>query len=432
MANKFVNSKQVKLFLAELLDAAPYLKASKAWFAGQWKGKKAGKNGSNYVLYLNDAGNPTDGMEIQDGEDASVSELPVPVSLKHKKTLVDLDVLESVVDIEDFKNEVADPYATRLGAEIQADVIAATYFDGCTAFVSKNGWKAMSKCSAHLRSIRQGAKVTGYMDPMASGNLAVDALNGFHFAPSEATSKLYGDNAIGRFGGSDYVEVTDIPRMTGVAVNATISSATFDTAGNADIVIGAAVGTALPKGYPLVLGSAFACNRVGMKTNAPFVCFLREAATASATTLKVGRITVEDIGARNCFIAGTFDPDDPDGLLAGKSLTSILDAGVEYYAIQHRVNDVLEFETVPMDDLDGAENSSATVSGMTLKVTKMGNFKTMTNSTRWDVHYANGVADNRLISIAFMPTTESEVMKVQLEGGLGATSGAPLFTKSAS
>lgn len=403
MANSFVNSKQVKLFLAKLIDAAPYIKASKAHFAGQFKGKKAGKNGSNYVLYLNDAGNPTDGVKITEGDDASVKELPVTVTMKHKKTLVGLDVLESVLDIEDFKTEVAEPYGVRLGAEVQKDVIENTYFGASTAFVGTNGWDAMSKASAHLRSIRQGAAVTGFIDPMCEGNLTVDALNNFHFGPSQKGQDFYGEASVGRFQKTEYVECTDLPMIEGKGVSAAeIASVSFDGSDNATITLTAAIGTALPKGYPLVLGGANACNSVGMKTNAPFVVFLAEAATAAATSIKVGRITTEDVGYRNCFIEGTYNPEDPDALLVGKTLSDMLTSGKKYYALQHRINDVLDFETVPMDDLIGAETKSASVGGLTLKVTTLGKFEDMTNQTRWDFHAAWAICDNRYVSMAFV------------------------------
>lgn len=403
MANSFVNSKQVKLFLAKLIDAAPYIKASKAHFAGQFKGKKAGKNGSNYVLYLNDAGNPTDGINITESDDASVKELPVTITMKHKKTLVNLDVLESVVDIEDFKNEVAEPYGVRLGAEVQKDVIENTYFGASTAFVGTNGWDAMSKASGHLRSIRQGAAVTGFIDPMCSGNLTVNALNNWHFGPSQKGQDFYGDASVGKFQNAEYVECTDLPMIEGAGVEeAEIASVSFDGSDNATITLTAAIGTALPKGYPLVLEGANACNSVGMKTNAPFVVFLQEAATAAATSIKVGRITTEDVGYRNCFIEGTYNPEDTDALLVGKKLGNILTSGKKYYALQHRINDVLDFETVPMDDLIGAETKSAKVGGLELKVTTLGKFDNLQNQTRWDFHYADAICDNRYVSMAFV------------------------------
>lgn len=398
MANSFVNSKQVKLFLAKLIDAAPYIKASKAHFAGQFKGKKAGKNGSNYVLYLNDAGNPTDGVNITENDDASVKELPVTINMKHKKTLVNLDVLESVLDIEDFKNEVAEPYGVRLGAEVQKDVIENTYFGASTGFVGKNGWDAMSKASAHLRSIRQGAAVTGFIDPMCEGNLTVDALNNFHFGPSQKGQDFYGEASVGRFQKTEYVECTDLPMVEAKNVaQATIASVSRDGSDNATIGLSAEIGKALPKGYPLVLDGAYACNSVGMKTNAPFVVYLSEAVASTATTIKVGRITVEDVGYRNCAIEG----EEITGLTLSDLFGSEA-AGKKFYALQHRINDVLDFETVPMNDLIGAETKSAKVGGLEMKVTTLGKFDNMVNQTRWDFHYADAICDNRYVSMAFI------------------------------
>lgn len=409
MANSFVNNKQAKLFLAKLIDAAPYLKASKGHFAGSFKGKKLG---SNYFLYLNDAGNPTSGLEIQAGEDDSVQEREVLISLRHKKTLVGLDVLESVVDIEDFKNEIAEPYGVRMGAEIQKDAIAETYFDGATAFVSENGWSAMANANAHLRSIRQGAKLVSFIDPMAAANLTIDTLNNWHFGPSQKGQDFYGENSIGKFSGSEYVELTDTPKVTGATIELTITGAaksdtveyaadnktiTFDNRNGVKLTV-AALEAAIPAGTPLVLEGAKAANVVGMPTNSNFVCFVKKAAKVGDTVLEVGRIELADIGSRNCVIEGASALSD----LVGKKLNSILTAGKDYFVVQTRTEDVMEWDEVPLDDLVGAETKSANVGGIGLKVTTLGKFDNMKNSTRWDCAYSNGIVDNRLVSIAYI------------------------------
>lgn len=399
MANSFVNAKALKLFLAKMVDAAPYIRASKGHFKGDLKGKKPGKS---YNLYLTDAGNVTDGLAIQSGDDASVEEREVTITLQNKKTLVDLNVLESIVDIESFKDEVAEPYGVRLGAEIQKSVIAKTFFQGSTAFVGTNGWDAMATANAHLRSIRQGAKLVSFIDPMAATGLTVNALNNWHFGPSNKGQDFYGDNSLGKFSGSEYVEVTDIPMIAGKTLSLTIASAAAsendNNVGGIKLTLSAATGSAIPAGTPLVLEGAKACNVVGMPTNAQFVCFVQKDATASDTDIEVGRIELKDIGSRNCFIEGASALAD----LAGKTLTNLLENGKDYYAVQTRTEDVLDFTSVEMADLEGAKTQNASVGGIGIKWTTFGKFDNMTNQARADVCYGTGIVDNRLVSIAYI------------------------------
>ena len=42
--NNFMKGKWAKVFLADVIDSAPYIKASKSYFAAQLKGKKVGDN----------------------------------------------------------------------------------------------------------------------------------------------------------------------------------------------------------------------------------------------------------------------------------------------------------------------------------------------------------------------------------------------------
>lgn len=400
MANSFVNTKALKLFLAKLIDAAPYIRASKGHFKGDLKGKKPGKS---YNLYLTDAGNPSDGLKIdREKDDFSVQEREVTIYIKNKKTVVSLDVLEQVVDLESWNDEVAEPYGVRLGAEIQKDVIGNTFFQASTAFVGTSGWDAMATANAHLRSIRQGAKLVSFMDPMAATGLTVNALNNWNFGPSNKGQDFYGDNSIGKFSGSEYVECTDIPMVKGVTRELTIASAAKstdqDNVGGIELTLSAGLSSAIKAGEPLYLTGAKACNVVGMPTNAPFVCFVQKDAAANATKIEVGRIELADIGSRNCYLEGAKELSD----LADVTLTNVLTNGKTYFAVQTRTEDVLDFTQVELADLEGGKSKNANVGGIGMKWSTLGDFDNMVNESRADVCYGTGIVDNRLVAIAFI------------------------------
>lgn len=173
MAHSFTNSKFLKVFLADVIDAMPYLKDSKSHFASEMKGKKAGKS---YYFSLNDAGHPQEGLAIDrsgaDSGKGEVNEKQVKMTLSNMHSFVDLNVLDSITELVDFETEIGQTYGIRLGAEYQKKAIEKTIWDASVAFVNdSNPWKALSAASSHMKGVRVGSKVVGYLDPVAEGSL---------------------------------------------------------------------------------------------------------------------------------------------------------------------------------------------------------------------------------------------------------------------
>lgn len=408
MAHQFTNSKWLKVFLADIIDAMPYLKASKSHFAAEMKGKKTGRD---YFFSLNDAGHPEEGLNIKTKNErengkGNVQERQVKISLVNMHSFVDLDVLESVVDIESFDSEIGKTYGIRLGAEIQSRAVKKTFFDASAAFVDdSNGWKAISAAGSHMKSIRNGAKVVGFFDPVAEGALTIDAINGFRFGPSDKGTAFYAEASVGRFQGVEYVYTNDIPNVTGKTRSLTVSAI--------NVVDGETTITVEEDIADLQLGEALkltvagvdakACNAVGMPVNAKFTVVV-QGVDADNKKISCGRIEVADIGSRNCFIDGVTELSG----LEGATLSNILTDGTEYFVAQIRSEDVMNFDNVPMDDLIGAENKSVNVGGVALKVTVYGDGDEMRNTTRWDVCYGAGIVDNRFVALAYFPVETAQ------------------------
>lgn len=391
MAEKFINGKSVQVFLGEIIKSMPYVVASKSHFADQIVGKKNGKSGSNYSVVLRDAGRVSDELAIDDESEGEVQEREVTMTMLKKKTFVDVDTLSSIVDIKDFKSEIAETYGTHLGAETQKEIIGRTFFKADTATVSNdNGWTALAPACAKMKSARVGAKVVGFLDPLAEANLSINAINNWHFGPSAQGEKFYHEASIGKFMGSEFVYVNDIPTVTGKTVNASIESIE-DKGDCSEITLSASV--ELKKGTPLKVSGAKACNLVGMPISSDFVLFVQE--DVNGTKVKVQKVIAENIGSRNCSIDGD--------TLVGAFVSSILTDGKEYYVAQVRTEDTLSVDNVPLDDLAGAENSKETVGGLELHACKFGDSKKRMNRTRWDIAMLYGICDTRLVSIAYMP-----------------------------
>ena len=407
MANSFVDNSYVKLFIANIIDAMPYLKRSKSHFAGELKGKKGGEV---YNFVLRDSGKPTSGLAVTNSDRLDVKEGKIWLAARHKKSVVALNILESVVDIYGFKEEIADPYGLNLGAEIQKDAIDESYFDGCVAKVAtSNGWTALSSAIAHQRSARNGAKLCGFLSPEAEDNLTTHSLNNWHFGSNELVDRFYKEGAVGMFHGTEFAYVNDVPVVTvpsggfsniTVSAGANVAAPTTSLSGAVDrtVLTVSSLSQDIPAGVPFTMEGAYACDSLGRKTRALFSFITQEAAKSGETQLVVQRLRPEDCGSRNVSITGITNV----ASIAG-TLVCQLAANTSYEVAQIRCDDVMNWDNIPLEDIAQCENTSATFGGVNMHVAKGGDWGTAKNSTRWDVGYLTGIVDNRLVSLAYMP-----------------------------
>ena len=407
MANSFVDNSYVKLFIANIIDAMPYLKRSKSHFAGELKGKKGGEV---YNFVLRDSGKPTSGLAVTNSDRLDVKEGKIWLAARHKKSVVALNILESVVDIYGFKEEIADPYGLNLGAEIQKDAIDESYFDGCVAKVAtSNGWTALSSAIAHQRSARNGAKLCGFLSPEAEDNLTTHSLNNWHFGSNELVDRFYKEGAVGMFHGTEFAYVNDVPVVTvpsggfsniTVSAGANVAAPTTSLSGAVDrtVLTVSSLSQDIPAGVPFTMEGAYACDSLGRKTRALFSFITQEAAKSGETQLVVQRLRPEDCGSRNVSITGITDVASISGTLVCQ-----LAANTSYEVAQIRCDDVMNWDNIPLEDIAQCENTSATFGGVNMHVAKGGDWGTAKNSTRWDVGYLTGIVDNRLVSLAYMP-----------------------------
>lgn len=411
MANKFINSKWAKVFLADAIEEMPYVKASKTYFADSIKGKKVGKT---YSFVLRDSGEVTDDLEIAGGTIRGLTEREVKVTLKSKKNVVGLNVLESITDIEEFKTEVADTYGLRLGAEVQKDIIEDTIFNASTAFVGdgSNNWKPLSNAIAQLKDSRVAGNLVGFIPSRLQSDLTVGALQGWSFLPNEQGANFYGKGFVGNFQTCDFVNVSDIPIVesptanysdTGHKIKSIVEGANDTTVIAIENVSGTVAKPALKKGTVLFIDGLYATNIVGMQTQEPFACIVQKdvGSTTSAVDQEVivQRIDVGEYGARNATGTSITKLEDLEG--AGISVGLALNK--KYYVAQIRQEKALAYEAPDLDDLVGAENTSVNIGHIKLKTTVLGNGYNMQNISRWDIAYGSVIPDNRLAALAYIP-----------------------------
>ena len=409
MPNAFVESDYLKVFIADLIDAMPYLKASKSHFtASEIKGKKPGEV---YNFGLRDSGSPTSGIAITAADRTTVDERKIWLAVRNKKSAVSLNTLESVVDIDQFDQEIGKTYGLNLGAEVQKDVLGISYFNANVAKVAtSNGWSALAAAIAHQRAARTGSQLFGYLSPEAEANLSVHSLNNWHFENSDLVQKFYKEASIGTFHMTNFAYVTDTP-VVSVPANGfgTVTvSAGADAVAPATSLSGAvdrtaltvsALTVAIPAGTPFTIAGAYACDSLGRPLlRTPFSFVVQEDAAVGATTLYVQKVIVGNTGARNLYHASWTGVGDIAGTLVCQLANS-----VDYEVAQIRTSDTMNWDNIDLDPVVGGENTSETFGGVKIQVAKYGNGDARANTTRWDCAYLAGIVDNRLASLAYIP-----------------------------
>lgn len=409
MPNAFVKSDYLKVFVADLIDAMPYLKASKSHFtASDIKGKKPGEV---YNFGLRDSGSPTSGIAITAADRTTVDERKIWLAVRNKKSAVSLNTLESVVDIDQFDQEIGKTYGLNLGAEVQKDVLGISYFNANVAKVAtSNGWSALAAAIAHQRAARTGSQLFGYLSPEAEANLSVHSLNNWHFENSDLVQKFYKEASIGTFHMTNFAYVTDTPVVSvpangfgtvTVSAGADAVAPTTSLSGAVDrtALTVSALTVAIPAGTPFTIAGAYACDSLGRPLlRTPFSFVVQEDAAVGATTLYVQKVIVGNTGARNLYHAGWTGVGDIAGTLVCQ-----LANGVDYEVAQIRTSDTMNWDNIDLDPVVGGENTSETFGGVKIQVAKYGNGDARANTTRWDCAYLAGIVDNRLASLAYIP-----------------------------
>lgn len=409
MPNAFVKSDYLKVFIADLIDAMPYLKASKSHFtASDIKGKKPGEV---YNFGLRDSGSPTSGIAITAADRTTVDERKIWLAVRNKKSAVSLNTLESVVDIDQFDQEIGKTYGLNLGAEVQKDVLGISYFNANVAKVAtSNGWSALAAAIAHQRAARTGSQLFGYLSPEAEANLSVHSLNNWRFENSDLVQKFYKEASIGTFHMTNFAYVTDTPVVSvpangfgtvTVSAGADAVAPTTSLSGAVDrtALTVSALTVAIPAGTPFTIAGAYACDSLGRPLlRTPFSFVVQEDAAVGATTLYVQKVIVGNTGARNLYHASWTGVGDIAGTLVCQ-----LANGVDYEVAQIRTSDTMNWDNIDLDPVVGGENTSETFGGVKIQVAKYGNGDARANTTRWDCAYLAGIVDNRLASLAYIP-----------------------------
>ena len=380
--NNVIGTQKLATVVAlEVAKKAGFLKmASKDYFGSQINGKM--KAGQSYDFILPDAGNTVDGLVA---DPRAIAERKVTLSIKSKVNSVETNALEGVTDLQ-WEKEIAKTYAANLINTILKEEVSKAAKEATTVFVG-SGFKPIAEAGAYLQSITT-EDLQGFIDPMAQ---AVLAANGQAFVPTGSPDALYGKGTLGNFQGVDYKAERwlDKVKVNLTAASAGVQGYTASTAQDdpAKIQLSGVSGT-IKAGTPIFVDGCYACDTIGMETNAPYA-FIAKADVSANGVISAQPIYTANNGTRTCSKA-------PE---AGDSVT-LPDNG-NYGLAYIRATDAYNFSQVDKLDIKlSKEAGVGDVDGLRVTCNQFTDGKSATNMTRWDMCYMAGTVEPRLVSVA--------------------------------
>ena len=338
--------------------------------------------GQSYDFILPDAGNTVDGLVA---DPRAIAERKVTLNIKSKVNAVETNALEGVTDLQ-WEKEIAKTYAANLINTILKEEVSKAAKEATTVFVG-SGFKPIAEAGAYLQSITT-EDLQGFIDPMAQ---AVLAANGQAFVPTGAPDALYGKGTLGNFQGVDYKAERwlDKVKVNLSAESAGVQGYTASTAQGdpAKLQLSGVSGT-IKAGTPIFVDGCYACDTIGMETNAPYAFIALGDVTANGV-ISAQPIYTANNGTRTCSKA-------PE---AGDSV-SLPDNG-NYGLAYIRATDAYNFSQVDKLDIKlSKEAGVGDVDGLRVTCNQFTDGKSATNMTRWDMCYMAGTVEPRLVSVA--------------------------------
>lgn len=393
MAGTFTNRKKLVMLAAAIFEKMAYIKNADSLFSeAEMKGKKYGMRVSTYLA---DPGTVRDGIVASADK---IHEVEVFAWMKNKNTSVEIDLWDSLTNIEDFKKEVTEKRAGKLAREVQLAVLNENVFRSVQAVVSAtSGFGILTDASSKLDELAVDGDLVTFLRPTLHGKIAEGGLS--KFLPSEKMKEIYEDNYLGQYAGSAQVELAGMPVLdtTGACENPTITANTVkDSNGN---VIGlkptstiTAGSGSLVVGVPYTVAGLKIVDESGIETDQDYVVIVTQeqqfdAEGNASTVIGIPEIRIsakgKGYGNPNAYMAAS-------ALGSGDSVTLVLSPltgitiGKKYDIGQCRTIKALSFDQYRFDDLPATKQDS------------VGTFENITLKAQSAPEILNGVAVTRI------------------------------------
>lgn len=399
----FANNKKLKIIAAMVYDQMAYIKGSESFFSqAEIKGKKYGQKVSGY---LPDPGTVVDGIVANPD---SINEPEISAYVNNKNSSCETDLWNDLVDIESFKDEIAEPRANNLALNTQKAVMEENFIRSCQAVVATTAdFKLLTKAAAALRNLGVGGKILSFQNPDIMGTIAESGLA--KFIPSADMEKIYGDAYLGRYSGAQQIEIANTPviNTTGMDNAPTISATVVKDADNNVIGLepittatGSGTGS-LIVGVPYKVSGLKIRNAAGVETNEDYIIIWGKENQAGSVVNGIPelRVTVDGKGynCANAHMDATTIAAAISGTTATFTLTPILTASKHYAVGQCRTEKSLKWDQYRFEGLPGSDDQDVGTfdNKITLKLMAFGDGKNGVKLLRIDLPYLAKILEPR-------------------------------------
>lgn len=289
MSNTIITSRIAIPFVAEVESAMPILMNGNRQFDKNF----VGGHGTTIDVIIPGYGAVHVGADMS-GVDLSYTAAKVSVTLVQRNVGVSVTQVEQSLELSNFDEQVAAPYGTKLGSDVQKVAAAelllkadtATVVDASSTIANAN-YSLIGQAVAFIRAARSSGVLFGALSNELAAYIQNSAFNFFNPSKSIENSFLVG--GIGKFRGADWYETPDILNLTaGTCVIVGALTGTVNAGGDTlTLTAGTSFTGYIEQGEVINLAGVKAVDIYGvaLSANYAFVVQARSAVATGGTTL---------------------------------------------------------------------------------------------------------------------------------------------------
>lgn len=389
MAQQFAHNKKCKIFAAAIEAACPY--TSKQCSVSKMSQDQLAKMkyGREYTIYLPSVAKVSEGLETEPTE---IEEVEAKVYATNLNTSVSLDAWNSLVDLESFADEVANPNVVHLARTEEQKIIGRNIYKSLQAVKYDTAdYGLIGDSAAALKELGWStAGMYTFIDPTSVSKITRTGLNLF-LHNDKIFEDTYGKAAIGTYAGSKVLEEDVLPTLkTGASIpEVTITLVPVEDADNNVIgfePVDSVSGSNLIPGLAYKIEEAKIVDNTGIESQKQNVVAIVQDAAGHIPELRIS-IEGQNYGNPNAWVpAGT----------ESLTLTPILEAKTIYAVVQTRMKEVFAFDAYKFGGIPGTETEDYGSAGNhSVRMTIGGNAKSLTKLVRIDSPSASGLFEPR-------------------------------------
>lgn len=389
MAQQFAHNKKCKIFAAAIEAACPY--TSKQCSVSKMSQEQLAKMkyGKEYTIYLPSVAKVSEGLETEPTE---IEEVEAKVYATNLNTSVSLDAWNSLVDLESFADEVANPNVTHLARVEEQKIIGRNIYKSLQAVKYDTAdYGLIGDSAAALKELGWStAGMYTFIDPTSVSKITRTGLNLF-LHNDKVFEDTYKNAAIGTYAGSKVLEEDVLPTLTTGASIPSVSISLTQVLDADNNVIGfepvdAVSGSNLIPGLAYKIEEAKIVDNTGIESLKQNVIAIVQDAAGHIPQLRIS-IEGQNYGNPNAWVpAGTYS----------LTLTPILEAKTVYAVIQTRMKEVFAFDAYKFGGIPGTDTEDYGSAGNhSVRMTIGGNAKSLTKLVRLDSPSASGLFEPR-------------------------------------